>query len=35
MPETIALDDIRTDGGTQARETLDMLAISDYAEAMR
>jgi hypothetical protein len=34
MPETVALDDIRTDGGTQPREYLNELVLSEYAESM-
>lgn len=34
MLETIVLDDIRTDGGTQPREYLNELVLSEYAEAM-
>ena len=31
----LALDLIRTDGGTQTRAALDMLAVADYAQAMK
>ncbi len=34
MHETIVLDRIRTDGGTQPREYLNELVLSDYTEAM-
>jgi len=34
MLETVILDDIRTDGGTQPREYLNELVLSEYAEAM-
>lgn len=34
MLETVSLDDIRTDGGTQPREYLNELVLSEYAEAM-
>ena len=33
--QTISLDTIRTDGGTQPRAQIDALAIAEYAEAMR
>ncbi len=35
MAETLPLITIRMDGNTQARETLDMVVISEYAEAMK
>lgn len=34
MLETVILDDIRTDGGTQPREYLNELVLSEYAESM-
>lgn len=34
MLETVMLDDIRTDGGTQPREYLNELVLSEYAEGM-
>ncbi len=34
MHETVVLDDIRTDGGTQPREYLNELVLSEYAESM-
>ncbi|PON13693.1 hypothetical protein C2W62_33025 [Candidatus Entotheonella serta] len=34
MIETVILDDIRTDGGTQPREYLNELVLSEYAESM-
>ncbi len=34
MPETIALHQIRTDGGTQPREYLNELVLEEYVEAM-
>ncbi len=34
MQETVILDDIRTDGGTQPREYLNELVLSEYAESM-
>ncbi|ETX05035.1 MAG: hypothetical protein ETSY2_25345 [Candidatus Entotheonella gemina] len=34
MLETVLLDDIRTDGGTQPREYLNELVLSEYAESM-
>jgi hypothetical protein len=32
--QNVALDRIRTDGGTQPRSALDMLVVADYKEAM-
>lgn len=34
MHETVILDDVRTDGGTQPREYLNELVLSEYAESM-
>ena len=34
MPETLKIDRIRLDGGTQPRSTIDMDVVADYAEAM-
>ena len=34
MHETIALDHVRTDGGTQPREYLNELVLSEYTEAL-
>ena len=34
MLETVILDEIRTDGGTQPREYLNELVLSEYAESM-
>lgn len=35
MPEAIAIDKIRIDGGTQARVELNQFAVKEYAEAMK
>ena len=35
MADMLTLDVVRMDGGTQARETLDMVVISEYAEALK
>ena len=35
MSETVPLTSVRTDGNTQARETLDMMAIAEYTEALK